>query len=241
MAKKSETLKQREKAQKDLLELKKMQQGLMETPQKEERDVTPKTFKEKKENFFYHYKLLFCGAIAFLAVLAFIVVNMVTKITYDSTPVLFTYEYYSSQHIEEIKNALSKFCEDIDGDNEINISVLDCSFNPATAGYEYQKNQRSKVQARIASGSSMLFLLDENTLRDLQKNLDYELFTEENIVDITSLLKEGFTKLEAEGNTSPQSELFLCLRKIEGSTAEGKKDDYNQAKDLLERVKNEIK
>ena len=245
MTKKSDTLKQREKAQKDLLELKKMQQGLIYSP-KEEKDVkTPQTFKEKKENFFYHYKAVFIGVIAIVVIITFAVFDMVTKTKYDNTPVLFTYEYYSSPYVKEIEETLEIYCEDIDGNGEISVSVLDCSFNLASTGYEYQKNQRSKLQARIASGQTMLFLLDESSLADLKNNLEYELFLEENIVDITPLLEEGFLEIESQsqnGETKmPKGKLLLCLREIEGSTAEKNQTEYDAAKNLIEKVKAKIK
>ena len=52
--KKSETLKQREKAQKDLLELKKMKMGQLDPSSLDDSDkvITPKTLDEKCDNFF---------------------------------------------------------------------------------------------------------------------------------------------------------------------------------------------
>ena len=81
MSKKSETLRQREKAQKDLLELKKMQRGEIspETLKDDHKKIVPKTLDEKCENFlFYHkYKLMFAAVAA--VVLTIIIISMIKK------------------------------------------------------------------------------------------------------------------------------------------------------------------
>lgn len=242
MAKKSETLRQREKAQKDLLELKKAKQGLLELKEAEEKQVkTPRTFKEKKDNFFYHHKVAFYAVIILLAVLIFLVTDSLTKTKYDTNAVLFTHEYYYEEQTAALKEILAEFCEDVDKNGEVNVSLLDCSYNENSAGYEYQQSQRGKVQARIASGNAMLFLLDEKTYSDLMSNLDYELFKEENRVNITPLLKASLKESENKNTPLPEGELFLCLREIKGSTAENKTQDYNNAKALLEKIKNAVK
>ena len=80
MNKKSETLRQREKAQKDLLELKKMQRGDIDPSilKDDDKKITPKTPDEKIENFFFYhkYKLLFAAAVA--VVLAIIITSAIT-------------------------------------------------------------------------------------------------------------------------------------------------------------------
>jgi len=169
-----------------------MQQGIL--PQKEEVSVSaqPQTFKEKRENFFYHYKTFFIGGLILLAVLTILVADTLTKTKYDSNFILFADESYSSEHIEHIEQTLKKHCIDADDNGEINISVVDCTFNKTVGARQYELNQRSKVQTHIASGDAMLFLLDEQTLSDLQANLDYELFPKENKVNVSSLFKEEF-------------------------------------------------
>lgn len=232
MQKKSETLRQREKAQKDLLELKKAQQGLAELETSEEKPIyAPTTFKEKKENFFYHHKVAFYVTTCLLLVLALVVIDTLTKTKYDDTVVLFTHEMYSSAETEALAEILAEYSNDVDKNGVVNISVFDCSYNADSTGYEYQIQQRSKVQARITAGNAMLFLLDEAALNDLKTNLKFELFPEENRVNIKGILKG--TKAENE----TRKDLFLCLREIKGSTAENKLDEYNNAKALIEKVK----
>ncbi len=237
MQKKSETLRQRDKAQKDLLELKKRQQGILPSCEEAERRPTrtPETFKEKKDNFFYHHKLGFYAAVLAVVVLAFLIIDAVTTVKYDTSVVLFTHERYYENQVEAIASFLEEYGEDTDKNGEIRVSVYDCSYDKSGSGYQFQLDQRSRVQARITAGNAMLFLLDESALNDLKENLEYELFPEENRVNVTPLIKQ------IEGTTFTQKNLYLCLRKIEGSTADGKKNEYNDAKELLEKVKNELK
>ena len=240
MQKKSETLKQREKAQKDLLELKKMQQGLIDQPIEEDNGYirTPQTLMEKKDNFFYHHKVAFYAVVLLVVVFGFLIFDAATKVKYDTTVVLFTHELYPSSRTEILTEFFKENSEDVDKNGKINISIYDCSYNDDTAGYEYQKTQRGKVQTRLMAGNAMLFLLDEVTLNDLRENLDYELFKEENIIDITEIF-DGNN--EEKGTYYPKERLLLCLREIEGSLAEGKTEDYNNAKVCFEKIKASIK
>ena len=66
---KSDTLKQRAKAQKDLLELKKMQAGQLDPAllNDDDKKLVPKTLDEKADNFFYHNKVKLI-VLGFLAV-----------------------------------------------------------------------------------------------------------------------------------------------------------------------------
>lgn len=232
----SETLKQREKAQRDLLELKKRQQGLLAPLEEEEKELrTPRTLKEKKDNFFYHHKLGFYGVVLLIAVLAFIVVDTLTSVKYDASVVLFTHERYDENQVEALGFFLEEYGEDTDENGEVRVSVYDCSYDKSGSGYQYQIDQRSRVQARITAGNAMLFLLDESALSDLSENLEYELFPEENRVNVTSLIR---TK---EGVSFTQKDLYLCLREIKGSTSENKGEDYKKAEALLEKLKEKVK
>ena len=173
MQKKSETLKQREKAQKDLLELKKRQQGILPEQTEEEREFTrtPATLKEKKDNFFYHHKLAFWAIILISAVLIFLIVDTVTQTKYDEELVIFTTERYSEDYKEALCGFLKQYSEDVDKNGKVNTTVYDCSYDELSSGHEYEQNQRSRVQARITAGNAMLFLLDEGTLGDLNEHL----------------------------------------------------------------------
>ena len=89
--KKSETLKQREKAQKDLLELKKMQMGQLDPSMLNDDDkkIVPKTLDEKADNFFYHNKakLIVLGFLAI--VLTVLIMSCVTRTDYDATVTIY--------------------------------------------------------------------------------------------------------------------------------------------------------
>ena len=236
MQKKSETLRQREKAQNDLLELKKIQQGILPAKEEEKTPLrTPETFKEKKENFFYHHKISFIAVCFLLAVAVFLIVDTAMSEKFDASIVLFTHERYSEKQVEALTVLFEEYGEDTDKNGEVNLSVYDCSYDKSGSGYQYQLDQRSRVQARITAGNAMLFLLDESALSDLSENLEYELFPEENRVKVTEFIRT------IEGETFTQKDLYLCLRKIEGSLAQDKKADYDSAKEMLEKIKAQLK
>ena len=90
--KESDTLRQRKFAQKEFLELKKMQNGEMNPPPKpSEVQVEPSTFGEKVKNLWYHSKWAIIALAALIICIALLITQCATKTEYDATVVLFTY------------------------------------------------------------------------------------------------------------------------------------------------------
>ncbi|MBO7217117.1 MAG: hypothetical protein J6V50_00280, partial [Clostridia bacterium] len=182
MAKKSETLSQRAKAQRDLIELKKMQAGEIEPgPKPSEEAVVPKTFKEKTANFFYHYK--FAVAIcAFLAVvLTVLVVNMITRVNYDSKVVVFSYNTGYSLFNTKIAEYFDTIYPDVNKNGKTDISAIDCSVNPKDTS-ELKTGKLTRLSAMLSVESdALIYLVDEESVKHFD-NLGVSLFKEEDMV-----------------------------------------------------------
>lgn len=231
--KKSETLMQREKAQRDLLELKKMQRGDISTDTLHEGDepILPQTFEEKKANFlFYHKYKLIAGILAF-AVLAFLIYNTATKVKYDAKMVLFCFDYYTDDLTTKSSDFFEGFYDDLNGNGKVDLLTVNCSFDQRGKDAEYAKTMLTKVQVLlIGENDTMLYLLDKDALEFLNGVSDsVQLFDDENIL---KLGKNYFGALGTE-----EKELYLCLRTVDGTTLEGKaKESYEAARQVFERV-----
>ncbi len=243
MPKKSETLRQREKAQKDLLELKKMQRGEIdpETLRDDDKKIVPKTFEEKRANFlFYHkYKLIF--AIAAIIVLAIIIHSIVTTPNYDATVTIYCYEYVDEQTVEDTSVWMEKLFEDINENGSVDILVTECSFAADTDLAETVRTKQLKIQSILTEEDALLFILDDESLKYLNGITDsFTVFSEENIV---ALNDSYYDELSGDRiGMLEEKKRYLCLRTVDGSAIEGKAEKhYEAAKAVLEKVRNSEK
>lgn len=239
--KKSETLKQREKAQKDLLELKKMQMGQLDPSMLNDDDkkIVPKTLDEKADNFFYHNKakLIVLGFLAI--VLTVLIMSCVTRTDYDATVTIYCYEYVDSETVAETAKWMEKLHPDTNKNDKVEILCADCSFSEDTDLMQTVNQQQMKLQSILMDGESVLFILDENSIEYLNSiSENFTLFKEENIIELDS----RFYNSLSDGRVSfkEDKKRFLCLRTIdETAIAEKAKQNYEDAKSVLEKLKNQ--
>jgi len=92
--------------------------------------VRPKGFKAKVENFWYHYKY---HTIAFLFVFITLAVSITqcsTKTDYDYKIIVATRSVtLSTPQLQAITDELKTYGEDVNGDGEVNLLLVDCTLN----------------------------------------------------------------------------------------------------------------
>lgn len=240
MAKKSETLAQREKAQRDLLELKKMQQGRMEIETDDDKKIVPQTLDEKAENFFFYHKYKVMAGIAAVVVLTIILYSIFSKPNYDATLTIYCHEYVSEAEIKNIGKWANSIYVDTNDNGSVDVLTTDCSFD-ATAKEELAetiRQRQTKLHSLLTEPEAMLFILNEDSLRYFaETEATKNLFTEENIVE----LPESFYEALGEDRISLKKDVkrYLCLRTIEDTNLDKKaKTHYEAAKQVLEKIKN---
>ncbi len=227
MAKKSETLIQRNKAQRDLIELKKMQAGKLETgPKPSEEAVMPKTAKEKVENFFYHYKYA-VALVAFLVVVGVVLtVNLVNRVSYDSKVVVFSYDMGYSLFNERIADYFEELYSDVNQNGSVDIAAVDCSISN-TEYNEMAGAKLTKLNSMLAvDDDTLIFLVDEQSVKHFSDNISVELFKEENMVPLG---QDFYDYIEFEESGVPETKLFAALRETDGTVIEGRNKAAEEA------------
>ncbi len=240
MAKKSETLRQREQAQRDLLELKKMQMGQIDPASlPKEEPIVPKTLEEKKQNFLYYHKYKVIVAVAVAAVLSFLIYSGVTATKYDAKTAIFCYRFLTTDQASAIGAYLENYYPDMNENGKVDIQAVDCSFDPDQSSPDHTNTMLTKIQAMlVAESDTLLYLLDEKTLAYMNTISDnLELFEAKNTVEL------GHSFYEATGLKAEEGEkLYLCLRTVGGTVLEQNKKVKPQlaaAEKVLEQVRAE--
>ncbi len=237
----SETIAQQRKARQEFLNLKKMQNGEMEAPPKpSEVAVKPQTAMEKWQNIWFHDKWLIIILALIIASIAFLTVQCATKTKYDATVVVFTYTLTGDKNCEAMAEYIKPYAKDINGDGEVNISVVNCSFNNADGNSEYSYAARTRAQTMLAGeASALLFITDSESYEHLSGISEGgPLFEGEPIV-----FKDDFyEKCDVDELFDMPENLQISCRRIEGTSIESDKNIeayYDLAQDVLNGLKEE--
>ncbi len=131
---------------------------------KEELEYTPpppppSTFKEKWENFWYHYKWAAIISILVAAIAVVVIAQAVTKSRPDYTVCFVTQQELSLSATNRLEAEFAKVGKDRNDDGEVvvKIQVLNVS---AEAGAQYAMANRQAVTAHIVARDVLLFAFD---------------------------------------------------------------------------------
>ncbi len=169
----SDTLSQQRKAREEFLELKKIQNGEISAPPPPSAlQKKPETVKEKTKNFWYYYRW-WVFAFVFLAVaLAILIKQCTSRINYDLTVAVYTSDAVSDNSCEKMSEYFEKLGDDINGDGEVHIQVINCSYSK-NANQQSMMMVNSKIQTIIAAEpKAVLFITDDTTYEFLSSISD---------------------------------------------------------------------
>lgn len=236
---KNDILEEQRKARQEFLELKKMQHGEIPAPPKpSETSVLPKTPKEKWNNFWYQYKWYVVAITAIVAVLSVLTVQCATRTKYDLEVVYFTYNAVLDEQTAAVADYIKQYAKDINGDGEVNVQVINCSYSKASGDTQYQYTMMSKLQAIIAGDqNALLFITDEASYKYLNEiSKDTDIFEDEPYI-----FGEAFyNATESKRLGKLPDGLRISCRKVSDTVLESKKNieaSYKNSKSVLEAIK----
>ena len=235
----NEILEEQRRARQEFLELKKMQSGEMEAPPKpSEVAIVPKTPKEKWDNFWFQYKRYVVAITAVTVVLAVLITQCATRTKYDMEVVYFTYTAALDEQTNAVAKYIAGYAEDVNGDGEINIQVVNCSFNGKSGDTQYRYTMMTKLQAMIAGDqNAMLFITDEDSYKYLA-----DLSNGDGLFDGEPFMlgEEFYKATETDSYGKLPEGLRIACRRVSDTVLESKKgsaDAYTNAEKTLEAIK----
>ena len=116
------------------------------------------------ENLWYHYKWFIITAVLAVFVITVVTAQCATRPQYDlSLVVSFTKTAMSTEQIEVIKTGLTKYAKDYNGDGEINLNLINCTFDEDSEDVNYVISMRQKLQvSAMGESSAILYITDDN-------------------------------------------------------------------------------
>ena len=139
-----------------------------------ENKVRPKGFRKWIENFWYYYKYHTVVAIVVVLTLSVSITQCATRTKYDYQFVLATASAeMAPTQIEAIKNELLKYCEDVNGDGEVNVNLIDCTFNEVKSVKQTIDSKRQRIQSIVMSEQDILvYFMDKACFEWLDSVID---------------------------------------------------------------------
>ncbi len=234
----SDTLAQQRKAREDFLNLKKMQNGeVAPEPKPSEVAVSPKTFKEKLQNYWFHFKWHTVAVIFAVIVLAISISQCASKTNWDMQVIYFTYTAVIDNQLESVGDYFKTLSQDLNGDGEININIINCSIADGNFNNQYGQTALMKLQTIIAAEPEvMLYITDSASAEFFEKDALKDIFVTEQIP-----LTEEFYEITASPDFGKLPEgLQIACRKISDTTIEKQKNAEELQKaalEILEKLK----
>ena len=240
-----------DKERQDKIEILKIKQGLVDESEVfAPREKAPElTGWAKFKNELYYSKWII-ALVAFFAVVAgFIIYKTVTTPKADLTVLVVAKEDYSLIS-ERIELGLERYTPDYDGNGYVHVDVV-CIPTESSDAKMYS-SYRTKFFGEIATGNTMLLLMDNSAIDMLKGDDDYTAIEDETAVfpDNIAVTKTGFHirgsqfALDSQLDTDLiQSDLILSVRRIDSVTMASDKTaktNHDNAFEVFENIVNGV-
>ena len=168
--KKSETLRQRDKARKDFLELKRMQQENENNNTEHvaySGEIKPVTFGEKVSHFFYYHSVAVVLVIVAIAIVAFVTVSCLNRVAPDLKIVVYDNRILADMYVGNIEEYFEKICPDYNGDGKVCVSVINCTYETGVSTAQYQNTIMQRLQGIVVTDTTCMLVITS------EKGYDY--------------------------------------------------------------------
>lgn len=231
--------------QQERIELMRIKQGVQtdaELVVPEEKVKVNYTRKEKRENYFYHYKTTTIVCICAAVLAGIFIYDIATTVHSDLEVMVVTpvAEFYEPKPLEEAMTALAT---DINGDGKIVVSISSTPINDPTAeGVDPQMYQANfaRFAGEMQLNSTLLMVADDSVI----KRLDIT----EVMTDLTALYPEnekvtplgyyisGTEFAKSMGMEDISDAVFIGVRNIVGKPKEKSQAVYDNSLALLQKI-----
>lgn len=234
--KKSGSVEEQRKRQQELIELKRQKQLFESDPEEYKPSETPsatavQTARSKLANFWYYSRFTILGILIVAAILAVGITQCASRTKYDCTVVLYFKHYVSSAMIENLSTIAEQYCEDYNGDGEVNVLVMDCAIPDDERMLETGLAKSTRLTAQFASAEAIVYIVDKEALEELDE-IAGGIFVDDSLglpdYDGKAFSLNG-SVFDAAFDTvsngySDTFEYYIIRRVVEGTTIDGKGD-----------------
>jgi hypothetical protein len=151
-----------------------------ETIHQTEAEIQLKTPHDKWQNFWYYHKWhVLIGVFVFI-VAAYMVHDLVSRTEPDYQVMLITQSTVSTDAVDALEQTMEKYGEDLNGDGTVSVQVSANVISNDSSSEDPNERMAGVVhlQADLTEGTSILFLTDDQTFREQQKETQLFSYTD---------------------------------------------------------------
>ncbi len=167
--KKRDAVEEQRARQRELIELKRQKEAFQENPDEFKHEGGGVEFvqsrRSKWQNFWYYSKF----TIAFILIVAVImgigISSCVGKTDYDMTIVMYFKTFVDDTMAHNISTVAKEYCEDFNGDGEVNVLVINCSIPNKLASEGSDSTNR--LLGQFQNEEAICYIVDTEAYNDL--------------------------------------------------------------------------
>ena len=196
------------------------------------------TFKQKIENFWYHYKWHTIIIVFFIITGLVCLVQCSTKEQPDDKALLYVNQNLLDNAANDLSDKLGGYIEDYNGNGEVLYRVNNVSYNSNNlAGVNYSVTNSEKLLSALATAEYVLYIVDEHGYDYLSDNStegfeSYDFCPDKNG---TAWNWKGSSLQQSLADSGLPENLYFCIRKVNGTMVE-KNKNVNDLKEKAEKL-----
>lgn len=181
--------------------------------------IVPVTIKQKWDNFWYHYKMLFWGILVSAALVISFLVAVIFPERYDASLTAITTLPYLPI-ASDMETALNDIMPDYDenGEKQLMFTALQVPTPETENSMDPQMlmANQTKLVAMMTTGTQFLVLVDDQSYEHMKKNMemifvDLTTFVQDENIDGEKYKINGTNFCEKLALQDIESDLYLCL------------------------------
>lgn len=168
---KDDLVEEQRRRQQELLELKRkkqeFEQNIDEFIPEGAVQAAPLSAKARFKNFMHYAKNTIIFAVVVGVILTVGIVQCSKRVTYDCTVVLYMKHGVNSTQVENIATVMEQYCEDANGDGEVNVLVMDCAIPDDQRMSDMGRTKSTRLMSQFASKEAIVYIVDTEALEEL--------------------------------------------------------------------------
>ena len=125
-------------------------------------------------NYWYYYKWYVIGGLFLLFALVVGITQSATREKYDASVIWAMHGYVDTPYVDEMSKEFEKYCEDIDGDGEVNVRVILVTFTSkgGMPNSDIEFSMQQKLITQLSAGDVYIVVADEITYENYLAKLN---------------------------------------------------------------------
>ena len=114
-------------------------------------------------NYWYYYKWYVLGGLFLLFALVVVIVQSATVERYDASVIWAMKGYVDTPYVQEMEKELEKYCEDVDGNGEVNVRVILVTYTTdgGMPNSEVEFSMQQRLITQLSAGDVYIVITDE--------------------------------------------------------------------------------